>query len=112
MKEIPIPAPVLICKLDGTPVKDENGKQTEHSFEDYAMARLADSGMGNDMEAVLRVLKLRDSLREAIATGGPWRVEDADYKVLRNVTKSPKPGYNPDIAHCLIPHMLAITEAK
>lgn len=112
MKHIHILPPIKIAQLDGTPVCNENGEQVEHTFQDYAMARLIDPGMGEDMEAVLLVLKLRDSLQKAIADGeSAWPVEDADHKVLVAVTKSPKRGYNPDVAHCLVPYMKAIVEA-
>ena len=115
MKTITIPSDVALSTLNGHALIDETGNQIFLKFTRFVLERLIDpkfcAGI-TPMEAAEMSLSIKQTVLEWGEAGTEAKLEDAHWKQLREATREPSQGYNMNIAHCMVPFMKAIVEAK
>lgn len=111
MKYIIIPTPVPMEQIDGTPIQGKSG-QIKLSFKEFVEGRLCDPKMAVTADTMFIAFEVRTKVRATDI--GHIALEDAHYAQLLDVTNTPSPQaqYNPQVAHCLLPHIKAIRDAK
>lgn len=112
MKYIIVPEDIQLVQITGEEIRDQEGKPITMRFSTFLLGRLVDQVFAaKGLDGVLQGLKLRELFKDA-KPGDVVATEDADHSLLVQATKNPTPGYNMGIAHCLVPFMRTICDAR
>ena len=109
MKFIPVPAPVLVCDIEGNPIIF-NGREETITFEKFVLARLTDPKFAVTMANVLAAVSIRDAVKSL--KGSFLELESEHYELLKELVENPsrEAAYPPGLAHNLAPFMLAVVK--
>lgn len=110
MKYIPVPAPVMVCDIEGNPIMFANGQSETITFEKFVLARLTDPKFAVSMANVLAAVSIRDAVKAI--RDGVLEVENEHYDLLRDLVQNPsaQAAYPAGLAHNLAPFMIAIVK--
>lgn len=109
MKYITIPEDIQIADIQGQLVI-QNGEPLTLAFVPFFLERLNDRIFAESMDGILRVVKMRSDC-VGLQPGNVLEIEDADFTKVCAAVKRPSNGYNPNVAHNLVPFMHAIVDA-
>ena len=109
MKYIPVPAPVLVCDIEGQPILFQ-GKEETITFDKFVLARLTDPKFAVTMANVLAAVAIRDAVKGI--RGNVLELENEHYELLKDLIQNPskEAAYPAGLAHNLAPFMLAIVK--
>lgn len=113
MKYIKVLPDVMLTRPNGRGLIDETGREVmiPLSFKEFVFARLMDPKFSKDMETMMRAFEIKTQTEKATDY---LALEDADWKLLESVTRSPdqQTAYRPDVALSMLPFIRAIVEAS
>lgn len=107
---ITIPGSIVCTSIDGRPVTDPDGAPVVVEFVTFIKGRLCDAIFSASMRAVIAQQEILAIFRGA-PEGKVVAIDLDDYEFLLRSTETPSTPYEPLLAGCLLPHMLAIRDA-
>ena len=112
MKYIKVLPDITLTRPNGRGLIDETGREVliPLSFKEFVFGRLSDARFSKDMETMLRAFEIKIQIEKM---SDYLVLEDADWKLLEEVTKKPdqQTAYRPDIALSQLPFIKAIVDA-
>lgn len=111
MKHIRIPSAIKLLDPIGKPVCNDRDKQVEHTFFEFVRLRLTDPKFCDSVGSIYLAFKIREKLDESETGRLTYlSLEDEEHRRLWEVTDKPSQGagYNPTLAHNLIPFFRAL----